>query len=151
MTPGVQRRGQPRSGHRGATAAAGGSARSARARTDAGWGQVLMAVTAADVKALRERTGAPIVDVKKALEEAEGDDRRPSRSSARRAQPPPQSAVGGVPPRASSPPTRTRAEQVSASSRGSASWSRCYAKPTSSRSMTTSRSLHGRSPSTSLR
>jgi elongation factor Ts len=33
-----------------------------------------MAVTAADVKALRERTGAPIVDVKNALEEAGGDD-----------------------------------------------------------------------------
>ena len=32
-----------------------------------------MAVTAADVKALRERTGAPMMDVKKALEEAEGD------------------------------------------------------------------------------
>jgi elongation factor Ts len=35
-----------------------------------------MAVTAADVKALRERTGAPIVDVKKALEEAEGDEKK---------------------------------------------------------------------------
>jgi elongation factor Ts len=33
-----------------------------------------MAVTAADVKALRERTGAPIVDVKNALEEAGGDE-----------------------------------------------------------------------------
>ena len=33
-----------------------------------------MAVTAADVKALREKTGAPIVDVKNALEEAEGDE-----------------------------------------------------------------------------
>src|SRR3954451_16823577 len=33
-----------------------------------------MAVTAAEVKALRERTGAPIVDVKNALEEAEGDE-----------------------------------------------------------------------------
>jgi elongation factor Ts len=32
-----------------------------------------MAVTAADVKALRERTGAAMMDVKKALEEAEGD------------------------------------------------------------------------------
>jgi elongation factor Ts len=32
-----------------------------------------MAVTAEDVKALRERTGAPMMDVKKALEEAEGD------------------------------------------------------------------------------
>jgi elongation factor Ts len=32
-----------------------------------------MAVTAAEVKALRERTGAPMMDVKKALEEAEGD------------------------------------------------------------------------------
>jgi elongation factor Ts len=32
-----------------------------------------MAVTAADVKALRERTGAPMMDVKVALEEAEGD------------------------------------------------------------------------------
>jgi elongation factor Ts len=35
-----------------------------------------MAVTAADVKALRERTGAPIVDVKKALVEAEGDEQK---------------------------------------------------------------------------
>ena len=35
-----------------------------------------MAVTAADVKALRERTGAPIVDVKSALEEAEGDEQK---------------------------------------------------------------------------
>jgi elongation factor Ts len=35
-----------------------------------------MAVTAADVKALRERTGAPIVDVKAALEEAEGDEQK---------------------------------------------------------------------------
>ena len=33
-----------------------------------------MAVTAAEVKALRERTGAPIVDVKNALEEAGGDE-----------------------------------------------------------------------------
>jgi elongation factor Ts len=33
-----------------------------------------MAVSAADVKALREKTGAPIVDVKNALEEAEGDE-----------------------------------------------------------------------------
>ena len=32
-----------------------------------------MAVTAADVKALRERTGAPMMEVKKALEEAKGD------------------------------------------------------------------------------
>ena len=35
-----------------------------------------MAVTAAEVKALRERTGAPIVDVKNALEEAEGDEQK---------------------------------------------------------------------------
>ena len=35
-----------------------------------------MAVTAADVKALRERTGAPIVDVKNALEEAEGNEQK---------------------------------------------------------------------------
>src|SRR5262245_18871818 len=33
-----------------------------------------MAVTAADVKALRERTGAPMMDVKYALEEAEGEE-----------------------------------------------------------------------------
>jgi elongation factor Ts len=33
-----------------------------------------MAVSAADVKALRERTGAPMMDVKNALEEAEGDE-----------------------------------------------------------------------------
>jgi elongation factor Ts len=32
-----------------------------------------MAVTAADVKALRDRTGAPMMDVKRALEEADGD------------------------------------------------------------------------------
>jgi elongation factor Ts len=35
-----------------------------------------MAVTAADVKALRERTGAPMMDVKRALEEAEGDEKK---------------------------------------------------------------------------
>lgn len=35
-----------------------------------------MAVTAADVKALRERTGAPIVDVKNALEESNGDEQK---------------------------------------------------------------------------
>jgi elongation factor Ts len=35
-----------------------------------------MAVTAADVKALRERTGAPMMDVKKALEEADGDNEK---------------------------------------------------------------------------
>jgi elongation factor Ts len=35
-----------------------------------------MAVSAADVKALRERTGAPMMDVKRALEEAEGDERK---------------------------------------------------------------------------
>jgi elongation factor Ts len=35
-----------------------------------------MAVTAADVKALRERTGAPIVDVKNALEESGGDEQK---------------------------------------------------------------------------
>jgi elongation factor Ts len=33
-----------------------------------------MAVSAADVKALREKTGAPIVDVKNALEESGGDE-----------------------------------------------------------------------------
>jgi elongation factor Ts len=33
-----------------------------------------MPVSAADVKSLREKTGAPIVDVKNALEEAEGDE-----------------------------------------------------------------------------
>ena len=33
-----------------------------------------MSITATDVKALRERTGAPIVDVKNALAEAEGDE-----------------------------------------------------------------------------
>ena len=33
-----------------------------------------MAVSAAEVKALREKTGAPIVDVKQALEEAGGDE-----------------------------------------------------------------------------
>jgi len=35
-----------------------------------------MPVTAADVKALRERTGAPMMDVKNALEEAEGDEQK---------------------------------------------------------------------------
>jgi elongation factor Ts len=35
-----------------------------------------MAVSAAEVKALRERTGAPMMDVKKALEEADGDDEK---------------------------------------------------------------------------
>jgi len=35
-----------------------------------------MAVSAAEVKALRDRTGAPIVDVKNALEEAEGDEQK---------------------------------------------------------------------------
>src|SRR5829696_7169918 len=33
-----------------------------------------MAVSAAEVKALREKTGAPMMDVKKALEEAGGDE-----------------------------------------------------------------------------
>lgn len=36
----------------------------------------MMAVSAAEVKALRERTGAPIVDVKNALEEAEGNEQK---------------------------------------------------------------------------
>jgi elongation factor Ts len=35
-----------------------------------------MAVSAADVKALRERTGAPMMDVKNALEEAEGNEQK---------------------------------------------------------------------------
>jgi elongation factor Ts len=35
-----------------------------------------MAVTAADVKALRERTGAPMMDVKNALDEAGGDEQK---------------------------------------------------------------------------
>src|SRR5919197_5180394 len=35
-----------------------------------------MALSAADVKALRERTGAPMMDVKNALEEAEGDEQK---------------------------------------------------------------------------
>ena len=35
-----------------------------------------MPVSAADVKALRERTGAPMMDVKNALEEAEGDEQK---------------------------------------------------------------------------
>ena len=35
-----------------------------------------MAVSAAEVKVLRERTGAPMMDVKNALEEAEGDEQK---------------------------------------------------------------------------
>jgi elongation factor Ts len=35
-----------------------------------------MAVSAAEVKALRERTGAPMMDVKNALEQAEGDEQK---------------------------------------------------------------------------
>jgi elongation factor Ts len=35
-----------------------------------------MAVSAGDVKALREKTGAPMMDVKNALEEAEGDEQK---------------------------------------------------------------------------
>jgi elongation factor Ts len=35
-----------------------------------------MAVSAAEVKALRERTGAPMMDVKNALEEAEGNEQK---------------------------------------------------------------------------
>src|SRR5215210_647214 len=35
-----------------------------------------MAVSAAEVKALRERTGAPMMDVKNALEEADGDEQK---------------------------------------------------------------------------
>jgi elongation factor Ts len=35
-----------------------------------------MAVSAAEVKALRDRTGAPMMDVKNALEEAEGDEQK---------------------------------------------------------------------------
>jgi elongation factor Ts len=35
-----------------------------------------MPVSAAEVKALRERTGAPMMDVKNALEEAEGDEKK---------------------------------------------------------------------------
>jgi len=35
-----------------------------------------MAVSAAEVKALRQRTGAPMMDVKNALEEAEGDEQK---------------------------------------------------------------------------
>jgi elongation factor Ts len=35
-----------------------------------------MPVSAADVKALREKTGAPMMDVKNALEEAEGDEQK---------------------------------------------------------------------------
>jgi elongation factor Ts len=35
-----------------------------------------MAVSAAEVKALRERTGAPMMDVKNALDEAEGDEQK---------------------------------------------------------------------------
>src|SRR3954451_15149188 len=35
-----------------------------------------MAVSAAEVKELRERTGAPMMDVKNALEEAEGDEQK---------------------------------------------------------------------------
>jgi elongation factor Ts len=35
-----------------------------------------MPVSASDVKALREKTGAPMMDVKKALEEAEGDEQK---------------------------------------------------------------------------
>ena len=35
-----------------------------------------MAVSAPEVKALRERTGAPMMDVKNALEEAEGDEQK---------------------------------------------------------------------------
>lgn len=38
--------------------------------------------TAADIKALRERTGAGMLDVKKALDEAAGDMERPQKSFA---------------------------------------------------------------------
>ena len=51
-----------------------------------------MAVTAKDVKALRERTGAAMMDCKAALEEAGGDIDKASSSCASRARPRPPSA-----------------------------------------------------------
>ena len=41
--------------------------------------------TAADIKALREKTAAGMMDVKRALDEADGDMPRPRRSCASRA------------------------------------------------------------------
>ena len=103
-----------------------------------------MAVTAADVKALRERTGAPMVDVKNALEEAEGDEakaieilrKKGAASAAKRS-------------------GRGTAEGVVAAyihaDAARALWSRSSARPTSWRATRTSRSSPARSRSTSPR
>ena len=103
----------------------------------------LMAVTAADVKALRDRTGAAMMDCKAALAEAGGDPDKAieilrvkgQASAAKR------SGRGDERGR-SSPPTSTPAAR-------SACWSRSSARPTSSPATTTSRSSRARSRSTS--
>ena len=100
-------------------------------------------ITAADVKALRDRTGAAMMDCKAALTEAGGDARQGGRAPAgqgpglgREAQRPRR------PARASSPPTSTRTAR-------SARWSRSSARPTSSPATTTSGPSPARSRCTS--
>ena len=79
--------------------------------------------TAADIKGLREQTGAGMMDFKKALDEADGDTTRPSSSSASRASRASPSARAATRPTASSPRTSRTASAPS---------SRSTARPTSS-------------------
>ena len=59
-----------------------------------------MAITAAMVKELRDKTGAGMMDCKKALTECEADVKRLSTGSARRVSPRPPSAPTAPPPKA---------------------------------------------------
>ena len=102
-----------------------------------------MAVSAKDVKALRDRTGAAMMDCKAALEEAGGDPDKAvellrvkgQASAAKRSG---KATSEGV-----------VASYIHAGRQGRASWSRSSARPTSSPAPTTSRSSPARSRSTS--
>ena len=87
---------------------------------------------AKDVKALRERTGAGMMDCKKALVEADGDIEKAIEVAARQAASRrPRSAASARPPRAPSSPTSTPTARSACSSRSTAT-------PTSSPATTTS-------------
>ena len=68
-----------------------------------------MAITAADVKKLRDLTGAGMMDCKKALEEADGDfDKAAELLRVKLGRRPPSEAPSARPPPASSPPPAPR-------------------------------------------
>ena len=102
-------------------------------------------ITAADVKALRDQTGAGMMDCKKALSEADGDiDKAIEILRVKARQQGRQAAATARPPRARSSPTSTPTARSACSSRSTAT-------PTSSPATTTSSPSPGTSRCTSPR